>query len=261
MTDTWNAAQYLRFADERTRPCRDLAARIALSPGTAADLGCGPGNSTAVLAERWPEAAVTGIDSSSEMLARARRDHPAIRWEEADIATWPDADRNPGRTYDLVFSNAALQWVPDHAALLPRLFSRVAEGGALAAQVPADIEAPAHRLMRELAATERWRRFFPEPPREWHVHAPEFYYDVLASHAERLDLWASDYFHVMEGAAAIAEWYRGTGLRPFLDALPDAAERERFAADYAALLPREFPARADGKVLFPFRRLFLIAYR
>lgn len=256
MATPWNAGQYLRFADERTRPCRDLVARLALEPRTAADLGCGPGNSTAVVAERWPGATVTGIDSSPEMLARARRDHPGLAWEEGDIAAW-----NPAGTYDLVFSNAALQWVPDHATLLPRLLSRVADGGALAVQVPADIEAPAHRLMRELAASEPWRAFFPAAPREWHVHDPGFYYDALVSRAARLDLWTTDYAHVLENATEIAEWYRGTGLRPFLDALPDAAARERFVADYAARLPAAFPAQPDGKVLFPFRRFFLIAYR
>jgi trans-aconitate 2-methyltransferase len=208
------------------------------------------------VAARWPDAEITGIDSSLDMLARARTDHPALRWEQGDISAW-----HPDRTYDLVFSNAALQWVPDHAMLFPRLLGEVAEGGALAVQMPADPGTPALRLMRELAATKPWRGFFSQPIQEWHVHAPEFYYDLLAPLAARLDLWTSDYYHVLADAAAIAAWYRDTALRPFLGALPDEAARERFVTDYTALLPEAFPVRPDGKVLFPFRRLFVIAYR
>ncbi len=255
---TWNADQYLRFADERTRPCRDLAARIELPaiPHRIADLGCGPGNSTAVLAERWPDARLTGIDNAPDMLARARRDLPGIAWEEGDLGAW-----RPGQRYDLVFSNAALQWVPHHAALFPHLLRQTAEGGALAVQMPGNCDAPAHRLMRELAASKAWRDSFPAPVREWHVHDLPDYYAIVAHHAARLDLWATEYQHILDGPAAIAEWYKGTGLRPFQDVLPGAAERERFVADYTGLLAEAFPARADGKVIFPFRRLFLIAYR
>jgi trans-aconitate 2-methyltransferase len=257
MTTSWDSAQYLRFAEERTRPCRDLAARVALSaPARIADLGCGPGNSTAVLAERWPSASLTGVDSAPDMLARARRDHPGFTWEEGDIGSWA-----PPRPFDLVFSNAALQWVPDHASLLPRLLGHVASGGALAVQMPGNFDAPAHRLMRELAASPGWRRDFPEPVREWHVHEIPEYYDMLAGHAARLDLWSTEYLHVLDCAAAVAEWYKGTGLRPFLDALPDAARRERFMADYTARLDEAFTPRPDGRVLFPFRRVFLVAYR
>lgn len=256
MTTSWDSEQYLRFAEERTRPCRDLVQRIALpSPRRIADLGCGPGNSTAVLAERWPSAELTGIDSAPDMLSRARRDHPAWTWEEGDIAAF-----HPARPFDLVFSNAALQWVVDHAALLPRLLGHVAPGGALAVQMPGNLDAPAHRLMRELAASAAWRADFPSPVREWHVHDLAEYYDMLSGHAKRLDLWATEYQHVLDGAAAIAEWYKGTGLRPLLDALPDAARRERFVADYEARLAEVFTPQRDGKVLLPFRRVFLIAY-
>jgi trans-aconitate 2-methyltransferase len=254
---TWDSEQYLRFAEERTRPCRDLAARVALaSPRAIVDLGCGPGNSAAVLRERWPGTDVTGIDNAPDMLARARRDHPDFRWEEGDIGSW-----RPGQTFDLVFSNAALQWVPDHAALLPRLLSYVAEGGALAFQMPANFDAPAHRLMRELAATPRFQDALSGPVREWHVEDVADYYDILSPHASRLDLWATEYQHVMAGAAAITEWYKGTGLRPFLDALPDAAAQGAFLAEYTALVAAAFPARRDGRVLFPFRRVFAVAYR
>jgi trans-aconitate 2-methyltransferase len=263
---TWNSDQYLKFAAERTQPAFDLAARVAVdAPARVVDLGCGPGNSTAVVARRWPGAQVTGVDTSAAMLAAARKESPAVTWVEADISAWAEAHRTE-RTkeesrYEVVFSNAALQWVPDHATLLPRLLHAVADGGALAFQVPANFDAAPHRLMRELAATETWRSHFPTPPREWHVHAPEFYYDVLAPGSARLDLWTTDYLHVLDGVDGIVEWYRGTGLRPWLEALPDEAVRARFLTEYRALLAPHFPIRTDGRVLFPFKRLFVVAYR
>jgi len=253
----WNAARYLAFAGERTRAAHDLAARInVVSPSRIIDLGCGPGNSTAVLAEHWPEAEITGVDSSHEMLAAARAAHPAIHWLEDDISRWAAsvADR-----FDVVFSNAALQWVPDHAALLPRLLTRVAPGGALAFQVPASSDFPAQRLIRELAAAPEWSPRFSAKPRDWHSEPPGFYYDAVASGSARVDLWQSDYFHVMDGPEAIVEWYRGTGLRPFLDALAPG-DRERFATEYLEALRPYYPPQSDGRILFPFRRLFVVSY-
>jgi len=256
----WNPNQYLKFAEERTQPCRDLAARIAVTNvRRVIDLGCGPGNSTAVLHDRWPDAEFTGLDSSTEMIERARREHPSQHWIAGGISEW--AAGSDGR-FDVVFSNAALQWVDDHASLYPRLLARVAPGGALAIQIPGNIDALPHRLMREVAATPEWsRRFTPGKVREWHHHEMEFYYDVLAPTAARLELWATEYLHILPDAEAIVEWYRGTGLRPFLEVLEADAERERFVADYLESLRPHYPPHAAGGVLFPFRRIFLIAYR
>ncbi|MGA3041675.1 MAG: methyltransferase domain-containing protein [Bryobacteraceae bacterium] len=256
----WNPNQYLKFAEERTQPCRDLAARIAVpNVRGVIDLGCGPGNSTAVLRERWPDAEFTGLDSSAEMIDRARREYPGQHWLTGGISEW--AASADGQ-FDVVFSNAALQWVDDHATLYPRLLSRVAPGGALAIQIPGNIDALPHRLMREVAAMPAWKRWFPPgQPREWHHHEMEFYYDVLAPCAARLDLWATEYLHILPDAEAIVEWYRATGLRPFMEALETDADRRRFAADYLESLRPHFPPRAAGGVLFPFRRIFLIAYR
>ena len=263
---SWNSDQYLKFAGERTQPAVDLAARVAIdAPGRVIDLGCGPGNSTAVAAHRWPHAAITGLDSSPGMLATARNDFPGWQWLEGDIARWRAGDATTAAAneppFDVVFSNAALQWVPDHRREFPRLFAQVAPGGALAVQMPANFDAPPHRVMRELAGSATWRAHFPTAPREWLVHPPEFYYDLLAPLASRLELWCTDYQHVLAGLDGIIEWYRGTGLRPWLDALPDDATREQFLGAYRARLVPYFPTRADGRVLFPFRRLFLIAYR
>lgn len=256
----WDAGQYLRFAEERTQPCRDLVSRVAAaSPARVIDLGCGPGNSTQVLAERWPAARLTGLDSSAEMIAEARRASPDRAWVAADIAAWAASNTEP---FDVVFSNAALQWLPDHRALLPRLMAQLAAGGALAVQVPNNLDAPAHRIARSLAASATWRdRFPPAGVREWYVHEPGFYYDLLAPRSARLDIWETEYLQIMPDAAAILEWYKGTGLRPYLTALPQAADREQFCAEYLAAIRAAYPPRADGRVLFPFRRLFLVAYK
>jgi len=249
---TWNADQYLKFAEERTQPCRDLALRVAVRDVNAiVDLGSGPGNSTQILAERWPSAQITGVDNSASMIEVARREQPRHRWLVSDIVQWALQEREQ---FDVVFSNAALQWVPDHAALYPRLFARVASGGALAVQIPSDINSPPHRLMRELASCDM-------DVKEWHADPPSFYYDLLSPISARVDMWETEYHHVLPNAEAVVEWYKGTGLRPFLEALNTDAERESFLAEYLRRIRREYPIRSDGKVLFPFRRLFVVAYR
>jgi trans-aconitate 2-methyltransferase len=248
---TWNPTQYLKFSEERTRPCRDLAARIDL-PARARiiDLGCGPGNSTEVLAERWPDADLTGLDSSPDMIAKASAAHPGWHWLTSDIAHW--AATLDGESYDLVFSNAALQWVPDHATVFPQLLGRART---LAVQVPGNWDGPAHQTMREVA-----KRYPLEGRvREWYTHDIAFYYDALVPHASSLDIWATEYIHVMDGAEAIVEWYKGTGMRPFLEALPSDADRASFTADYLEAIRPVYTPRSDGKVLFPFRRLFILA--
>jgi len=254
---TWNSEQYLKFAGERTRPAVDLAARVAVEkPGRVIDLGCGPGNSTAVLAQRWPGAKLTGLDSSPAMLATAKKDYPYWRWIESDIVSWKTDE-----LYDVVFSNASMQWVADHGRVVPQQFAQVAAGGAWAMQIPANLEAPPHRIIRELASSMSWRDKFRSPPREWRPETSAFYYDTLAPLAARVDIWETEYQHVLPNVEAIVEWYRGTGLRPWLDALANDDARTRFLADYREALAPAFPSQSDGKVLFPFRRLFVIAYR
>lgn len=255
----WNAGQYLRFASERTRPARDLAAGIDVEdPQRVIDLGCGPGNSTAVLAARWPGAEITGFDGSPEMIAAARRDHPDRYWVVGDIAAWA---ANPGERFDVVFSNAALQWVDHHAALFPALLARVAPGGALAVQIPGNYEALQHVLKRDMASSPAWRnRFTGGDPKEWHTHDAGFYYDVLAPVAARLDIWQTEYLHVMKDVEAIVEFYKGTALRPYLDALTSDADRERFVAEYLEGIRKLYQPRPNGSVLFPFRRIFIVAY-
>jgi trans-aconitate 2-methyltransferase len=257
---TWNADQYLKFADERTRPCRDLAARIAVPEARSViDLGCGPGNSTRVLAGRWPDAEIIGLDSSSAMLETARKEQPEREWVLGDIVEW--SKQADARRFDVVFANASLQWIPDHTTNFPRLLARVAPLGAFAAQLPGNHEGPIHQLMRDMAASAAWRRWFPTGKvREWHSSDLAHYYDVLAPHAARLDIWETLYVHIFSGAEDIVEWYKGSGMRPYLEAIGTEADRERFAAEYLAGIRVLYPPRTNGRVLFPFRRLFMIAY-
>lgn len=254
---TWNDAQYLKFADERTRPSRELLARIPLAaPKTVVDLGCGPGNSTELLWQRWPQAKVVGVDNSAEMLRRAAKDYPAVEWREADVASWT-ADE----PVDVLFANAVLQWLPEHASLFPHLLRQVAPGGVLAVQVPRNFEQPSHRLMRETPGP--WRERFMSAKgavrQTSPVDTPAFYYDLLAPHARRVDIWETAYEQVMPDAAAIVEWVKGTGLRPYLEALADDAERARYTEAYLAAIDQAYPKRADGKRLFTFPRLFMVA--
>ena len=254
---SWDADQYLRFEAERTRPCAELAARVAITPKRIVDLGCGPGNSTAVLAQRWPDAALAGMDSSPAMIEAARKTDLQVQWSIGEIEAW---SMDPGMAADLVFSNAALHWVADHPRLLPALLKRVSAGGALAFQMPFNADSPAHTGARDLAASPDWRAHFPKPVRTWSVLEPAAYFDILAPHAARVDIWTTEYWQVMPDLQAVIEWYKGTGLRPYLDALPETL-RPRFLADYRAAIAPAFPVRPSGKVLFPFKRLFSVAYK
>ncbi|HEX7725319.1 MAG TPA: trans-aconitate 2-methyltransferase [Rhizomicrobium sp.] len=250
---SWNPSFYLTYADERTRPAADLLARVAREkPARVADLGCGPGNSTALLAQRWPQAKVEGVDSSPQMIDAAKKSGVAANFILADLASW-----KPDAPYDVVFSNATYQWLPDHRALLPRLMGFVAKGGVFAFQVPNNQYSPSHTLMRDVAAQGPWAEKLADV-RGVFVEKAQTYFDVLAPHAGSLDIWTTEYLHVLEGEDAVFKWVSGTGLRPFLDALDDN-ERAAFTREYKARLNVAYPRRADGKTLFPFSRLFAVA--
>lgn len=253
----WNPALYRRFESERTRPAIELLARVPLAAARhAVDLGCGPGNSTEVLAARWPEAEVIGIDSSEAMLASARERLPGLRFERADIAHW-----QPQQPPDLIFANAVLQWVPHHAQLLPRLLSLLAPGGVLAVQMPNNLDEPSHRAMRELAALPPWSAHLDgaEAPRERPLTAAA-YYDLLAPDAQAIDVWHTVYRHPMPSPDAIVDWLRSTGLRVFVDALPED-QRAGYLAAYRERIDSAYPERADGQRLLDFPRLFIVARR
>jgi trans-aconitate 2-methyltransferase len=251
----WNDAQYLKFGDERTRAARELLARVPVSVAErVVDLGCGPGNSTVLLRERWPSAHVVGVDNSPEMLRRARADAPDIEWIEGDAADW-----RPSTPVDVLFANAVLHWLPDHATLVPALLESVRPGGALAIQMPHNFEEPSHKLMRELPGpwAERTKRVSALTP----AGSPSFYYDLLTTRSSHVDIWETRYEHVMTDGDAIVEWVKGTGLRPYLDALTDGAERAAFLRAYKEGIEGAYPQRLDGKRLFSFPRLFIVAVR
>lgn len=252
----WNPDRYLKFGDERTRPSADLAARVLVAdPVRVIDLGCGPGNSTQVVRRRWPGAHIIGLDSSPSMIAGARAAYPDQEWVEGDIVTWTASE-----PFDVVFSNAALQWLRGHAGLVRRLFAQLAPGGALAFQIPSGVYSPVRVLMREVAQDDAWRARMGAALDALTMEQPHVYYDALAPVARSIDMWETEYCHVLTSAAAIVEWMSGTGLRPYLDALDDDPERARFIDMLTARVEAAYTRRSDGRVLFPFRRLFVIAY-
>lgn len=254
----WQPDQYLRFRNERTQPAIDLAGRIEVgSPRRVVDIGCGPGNSTAVLRRRWPDAEIVGVDSSASMLEKARAEQPDGIWMRLDVG----GDLSGLGRFDVVFSNAALQWIPDHDTLLPNLFGLLDDGGALAVQVPFVRDLPVFAEMAAMAATPRWAPHFPALP-EYPKHFPfRHYYDIVCRLSPELYAWRTDYLHIFSSHDDIVEWYKGSGLRPFLDMLPDGAAREEFRREYGERIGRAYPAEKDGGVILPFTRIFFLVYK
>ncbi|MCS0600243.1 trans-aconitate 2-methyltransferase [Streptomyces sp. LP11] len=262
---SWDPAQYLRHAGHRARPFTDLLARVPDLPGEPpriADLGCGPGNVTVHLTERWPTAHVTGYDNSPEMLDRAHTEYEGptpgggrLDFAHADARTW-----TPAEPCDLIVSNATLQWVPGHLDRLADWTAALGPGGTLAFQVPDNTDAPLHALMRELAATPRWKTRLADVPRRTDsVHTPAVYLDRLARLGCAADVWQTTYLHVLPGPDPVLDWVKGTGLRPVLTALGDDPEaRDAFLTEYRDLLRTAYPSAPYGTVL-PFRRLFAVA--
>ena len=262
---TWSPQRYLEFADLRLRPAVDLLARVpARAPSMVADLGCGAGNVTRLLAERWPEADIVGVDSSPTMLARARvalADAPRVRFEERDLATWA-----PSAPVDVVYSNAALHWLDDHATLIPRLAGTLAQGGALAIQMPSNFGTPSHATIGALARSERWRGRVGDLVRDEPVAPPEQYLRWLAPRCASVDVWETVYLQRLaardDGEHPVVAFVSGTWLVPYLARLEcDRDAREAFLADYRERITRAFPAESDGATLFPFRRVFIVATR
>jgi trans-aconitate 2-methyltransferase len=253
----WQPALYKRFAGERERPALDLIERIPLdNPGFILDLGCGAGNVTALLRARWPQARLMGMDNSPAMLKAAREVLPDVDFVEGDAARW-----SPPEPADLLFTNAVLQWLPDHERLFPHLFGHLKPGGVLAVQMPRNFDRPSHKLMMETAKAGPWRtKLGPQIDRPQPVAEPAFYARLIASLTNAADIWEIDYLMRLQGDNPVVTWTRATGLRPFLEPLEEE-ERKRFEAHYAARIRTAYPPESDGSTLFAFRRLFIVASR
>lgn len=253
---SWDPTQYLKFAGERLRPAIDLLTRIPLAgPETAIDLGCGAGNLTPLIRQRWPQVQLTGVDSSASMLAKARADHPGVTFIEADIATW-----RPPRPVDVLYTNAALHWLGDHDALIPGLLDSVQPGGWLAIQMPRNFGAPSHTSIVETIEQGPWRAKLEPFLRRHPVAEPQHYWRLLQGRAAALDIWESEYLQVLSGDNPVAEYTKGTWLKQFLDRLEEP-ERGAFEAEYRRRVAQHYPPETDGRTLFPFRRLFILAQR
>jgi trans-aconitate 2-methyltransferase len=252
---TWDPTCYLRFGAQRLRPAAELVARVPLAaPDSIVDLGCGPGNATRLLADRWPRAAIVGVDRSSEMLAQARASGPDAAWIEADLSDW-----TPDRRFDLIYSNATLHWLDHHELLFPCLMSFLRPGGVLAVQMPRNSSAPSHSLLRDTAASGPWARRLAGVLRDEPVSEPAFYHGLLSRSALSVDIWETEYLQVLEGENAVLNWVRSTAFRPVIEAL-DSEALAAFEARYAERLRAAYPRRPeDGHTLFPFKRLFIIA--
>lgn len=253
----WDSVQYLRFKRERTQPARDLAMQLPADDGTVTrvlDIGCGPGNSTAVLCERYPHAAILGVDNSPEMIAAARDAHPDIEFASCDVSC--ELDTLP-HDFDIVFSNACIQWVPDHATLIPALLGLLKPGGTLAVQTPMNYEEPIHRIIAQVVRSPRFADRLSQRREFFNLTPPE-YWELLHEHAQQFRMWKTTYMHTLPSHEAIMDWYRGTGMRPYLQALDDT-DRAAFEAEVFARVCEAYPTQSDGSIIFPFPRFFFTA--
>lgn len=254
-TKDWNPDLYLKFNKERIQPTIDLVSRIDMErPAHIIDIGCGPGNSTHILGQRWPDSRLLGIDNSEAMIEKARHDYPDLNWQLLDAGR----DRIPGR-YDLVFSNATIQWIPDHPGLFRKLKAILSDQGVLAIQLPLFFEMPLGISIANISRIKRWSRLTDRVNDLFTIHKPSEYYDMLSPLFDSIELWVTDYVHIMVSHHAILEMIRSTGLRPYLDRLETEDDRNDFEAMVLADITRDYPLQQNGKALFPFKRLFFLA--
>jgi trans-aconitate 2-methyltransferase len=255
MKKDWNPDLYLKFNKERTQPSIDLVSRIEIdNPGKIIDIGCGPGNSTQVLVARWSDTKIIGIDNSPAMIEKARLDYPQQEWQLIDAGT----DDIPG-IYDLVFSNATIQWIPNHDRLVKKFHDILSPDGTIAIQIPMFWEMPVGKAIASVAANSRWDYLTLKATGLFTIHDPSFYYDTLAELFHSIDLWQTDYFHILDSQQAIMEMIRSTGLKPYLEYLENESDRKDFEELVFEEIKKEYPLQKDGTVLFPFKRLFFIA--
>ena len=253
----WNPEKYLQFKSERTQPAIDLVSRINISPpGSIIDIGCGPGNSTQILVNRWPDSEVVGLDNSTTMIEKARTDYPEQKWI---IGNAENID--PDSKYDLVFSNATLQWIPHHETLLPKFFNCVNPGGAIAVQIPMFKNMPINVAIETVANYPKWTQFTKGCGELFTFKDMDFYYEILNKLAKGVELWETSYFHILNSQESIIDFIRTTGLKPYLDLLPSDEMKSEFEQEVLTECKKYYKIQSNGKVLFPFDRLFFIGYK
>ena len=253
---SWDPMQYLKFAGERLRPAIDLLARIpSAAPASVVDLGCGAGNLAPLFLQRWPQAKLLGVDSSPQMLAKARADYPQAEFVQADFATW-----RPRQPVDVLYSNAALHWLDGHETLFPALLETVAPGGWMAVQMPRNFGAPSHTCVTEAIEQGKWRTKLEPLLRRRPVGTPREYSNLLRGRTAALEIWEIEYLQVLKGENPVAEFVKGSWLKQFLDRLEEP-DRSAFESEYRVRVRAAYPPEADGSTLFPFRRLFILAQR
>lgn len=253
----WDPYQYLQFKRERTQPSIDLVARIQMDdPKTIIDIGCGPGNSTQILSRRWPLADVLGLDKSEKMIQKARHDYPHQKWIVGDASTLETR-----QTYDIVFSNAAIHWIPRHEILLQRLFQKVNENGILAVQVPVNQESPLYKAILRVSKGSKWSAFTAGREATITYHTADYYYEQLSLYTKEITIWETIYYHIMNSHQELIDWYKSTAMKPYLDSLPTDESRTEFEKEILNECIAAYPPQRNGKILYPFRRLFFTARR
>ncbi len=254
----WNPDQYLQFRNERTQPSIDLVRRINFpgSPEKIIDIGCGPGNSTQVLLQRWPDAICTGIDNSPAMIEKAKKDFPGQEWILSDALHF-ESDH----PFDILFSNAAIQWIPNHKKLFDKLTDMLSKNGVIAIQIPKFQDMVLGQILQSVSGKKRWKKKTEGCSELFTYHDFTYYYDLLADQTKQIDMWETDYMHVMPSHAAIIEWSRSTGLKPYLDRMADEKEKKDFEEDLLTEIKKQYPKQKNSHVLFPFKRLFFIGYK
>ncbi len=254
----WKPNLYLTFEKERTQPSIDLVTRINIElPRRIIDIGCGPGNSTNILRSRWGDAEIIGLDNSMTMIEQAKSKYKDMNWMLGDASN----DISDLGLFDIVFSNAAIQWMPNHQLLLSNLYNALNTGGVLAVQVPCTKDMPMHTELIKLISTPKWESQFSSITSTYSMFTADFYYDILSDLTEDFDLWETDYYHVMNNHQDIVKWYSGSGLRPYLDCITDENVKAEFLTDYEDVLKNAYPLQRDTKVIFPFTRIFFTAQK
>jgi trans-aconitate 2-methyltransferase len=253
----WNPDLYLKFDKERIQPSIDLVSRIKIdNPSRIIDIGCGPGNSTQVLFQEWPDSTITGVDNSPAMIAKAKKDYPNQNWEILDAGK----DEIQG-TFDIIFSNATIQWIPNHADLLKKLHGILNEKGLIAIQIPLFWDMPIGKAIIKIAGENRWDSATKGVNELFTIHNYSYYFDQLSQLYCPVDIWETSYMHIMDSHFSILEMIRSTGLRPYLDRLETEKEKKDFEEQVLIEINKDYQEQKNGKVIFPFKRLFFIAYK